>query len=301
MRGAAAAPGPASEGRAGGDRGAPGAAVLPPPRIPRGTPSPAAGGRPGEERAGLFLNGRKPNGEGGPGRGQEENGSTGVGCLGGVGRAGGRTLHRAGAAAHRHLRRKELHEVPRGQSQSFPMRAPFLTAHCSPASHCGGRRALRGLPGTAPIRPVPTLFARSHPAPPDPSLSRPARSRPVARSPSAPARTSSRSAAPACSSASPAPPAAPRSAERPRAPSARRRRPPSAALSLPPPLPSPPHQLLLSGRAAATGRPEVAVAARRGRPLPTGAEQQRGRHGAECQPPAALHGAAESRRAALPL
>lgn len=60
-----------------------------------------------------------------------------------------------GGLAYRHLRRKELHEVPRGQSQSFPIRAPFLTAHCSPASHCGQRQAVRGTPAAAaPSRPV---------------------------------------------------------------------------------------------------------------------------------------------------
>lgn len=37
---------------------------------------------------------------------------------------------------HKHFSRKELQEVPRGQSHSFPILAPFLTAHCSPASHC---------------------------------------------------------------------------------------------------------------------------------------------------------------------
>lgn len=37
---------------------------------------------------------------------------------------------------HKHFRRKELQEVPRGQSHSFPILAPFRTAHCSPASHC---------------------------------------------------------------------------------------------------------------------------------------------------------------------
>lgn len=37
---------------------------------------------------------------------------------------------------HKHFKRKELQEVPRGQSHSFPILAPFRTAHCSPASHC---------------------------------------------------------------------------------------------------------------------------------------------------------------------
>lgn len=48
----------------------------------------------------------------------------------GVGTAGG------GWPPHKHFRRKELQEVPRGQSHSFPILAPFRTAHCSPASHC---------------------------------------------------------------------------------------------------------------------------------------------------------------------
>lgn len=77
-------------------------------------------------------------------------------------RAGRRRCLRArrrarGRSAHRHLRRKELHQVPRGQSQSFPIRAPFLTAHCSPASHCGQRRGRqREHPGGRPVPPPPT-------------------------------------------------------------------------------------------------------------------------------------------------
>lgn len=40
------------------------------------------------------------------------------------------------SSLHKHFKRKELQEVPRGQSHSFPILAPFRTAHCSPASHC---------------------------------------------------------------------------------------------------------------------------------------------------------------------
>lgn len=37
--------------------------------------------------------------------------------------------------AHKHFSRKKLQKAPRGQSHIFPIRAPFLTAHCSPTSH----------------------------------------------------------------------------------------------------------------------------------------------------------------------
>lgn len=128
-----------------------------------------------QETARDLLDGQKQAGERrertGWGGGEKENNSTDVGCHGqrytgdvGASRCASRAeelrevagtsrpdvsacapggLSR-GASAYRHLRRKELHDVPRGQSQSFPMRAPFLTAHCSPASHCGQRPAVSG-------------------------------------------------------------------------------------------------------------------------------------------------------------
>lgn len=142
-----------------------------------GTAAPGTDTTTPKARPGIFLDGQKQAGEEGRertgwGGGEKENISTVVGCHGRryTGDAGasryvsraeelrevagtsGRPGVRAcapgglsrGAPAYRHLRRKELHEVPRGQSQSFPMRAPFLTAHCSPASHCGQRPAVSG-------------------------------------------------------------------------------------------------------------------------------------------------------------
>lgn len=45
------------------------------------------------------------------------------------------TLHSDPCEAHKHFSRKKLQKAPRGQSHIFPIRAPFLTAHCSPTSH----------------------------------------------------------------------------------------------------------------------------------------------------------------------
>ena len=45
-------------------------------------------------------------------------------------------IYGGGWKPHKHFKRKELQVVPRGQSQSFPIRAPFRTAHRSPAWHC---------------------------------------------------------------------------------------------------------------------------------------------------------------------
>lgn len=44
-----------------------------------------------------------------------------------------------------HLRIRRLQEVPRGQLQSFPMRAPRRTAHGSRGSHCGAAPSAPGL------------------------------------------------------------------------------------------------------------------------------------------------------------
>lgn len=62
------------------------------------------------------------------------------------GTVGGKETYGEGwTLLHKHFKRKELQEVPRGQSHSFPILAPFRTAHCSPASHCKQHR--RGLWG----------------------------------------------------------------------------------------------------------------------------------------------------------
>lgn len=50
----------------------------------------------------------------------------------------------------------KLQAVPRGQLQSFPMRAPLRTAHGSPGSHCGTASVSPGAwPGRLPPRPDP--------------------------------------------------------------------------------------------------------------------------------------------------
>lgn len=36
---------------------------------------------------------------------------------------------------HKHFNKKKLQRAPRGQSHIFPIREPFLIAHCSPKSH----------------------------------------------------------------------------------------------------------------------------------------------------------------------
>lgn len=63
-----------------------------------------------------------------------------------------------------HLRMNKLQAVPRGQLQSFPMRAPFRTAHGSPGSHCGMATVS---PGARPPRlPPPGLDpCNQHPPP----------------------------------------------------------------------------------------------------------------------------------------
>lgn len=58
-----------------------------------------------------------------------------------LGTVGGKETYGEGwTLLHKHFKRKELQEVPRGQSHSFPILAPFRTAHCSPASHCKQHR-----------------------------------------------------------------------------------------------------------------------------------------------------------------
>lgn len=75
------------------------------------------------------------------------------------GKVGAVGIYGPGWVPHKHFKRKELHVVPRGQSHSFPILAPFRTAHRSPAWHWkqdnvwSSHRNKPGLPiGTSPHR-----------------------------------------------------------------------------------------------------------------------------------------------------